>query len=254
MIIAETAAFRDYRDYYTTGAVSMRALRRLQRSQRETMPADGSRGGGRFRPSLFGHQCDRVQVLSHDAADSDYTGSWYTWMGTWMHLAFQLWLVSKYASSLNIEVPVRGRGPWAKVAGRADWVWHGDHRTAKSRGTVILAPHVGDYKTIGTMEKVEDGPVREHVDQLGLEMCAMTIDTGYLVYQQRDNGAMKSFRLDLEAADVDRLRTRVVALTKHTMNGTLPPVLPKCAARTGQVYERCAFSEACLAQAEEETA
>lgn len=248
MELTQTTVFAaDYQAFLKKGQPSMRALRKVQGVQRDAAKA-GSGGAGRFRPSLIGQQCDRVQVLSHEGQPSSGVGSWYTWSGTWLHLAFQTFMISKYASKVEIEHAVSGRGRWFGVRGRADWFWHGGSLPSEKNRSAVVGPHVGDYKTVGSLTKVRDAPDPRHVDQLLLEMCVLNVRNAYVVYQDRAHGAMAVWHLEADGDDVERMAQRVGSLRQHTNDATLPPVLDVCRSMKGRMYEYCGHNEACFAE------
>ena len=249
MIVTKDVAFTNYRAWMEDrGHYTDEVLDLLIESMRADVGNAKANGGGRWRPSLIGDPCDRKQVLSHSGERSAFSGNWYTWAGTWLHLGFQAFLLDKWGPDLlSIETTIAPEEEMYGVTGKADWVWHGD--TIWDGMTQLVGPHIGDYKTTSSMKKISVAPDPKHVDQLGTEMVTVGIRTAYLVYQYRGHGDMVTWRLEVEAADERAYIDRLERLESHRKADTLPEMLAVCQSMSGSTYDRCDFKEACLKHA-----
>lgn len=249
MKVRDSAVFTDYMEWIEEGhKYPKRVLPPLFVSMRADAGVRKSDGSGRFRPSLIGDRCNRKQLLSYrgEPQNPDVTaGNWYAWLGTWGHLAFQVYLLTKWHKEMLIEKSVTAGEDGIGVSGTADWFWHG--RTVKYDKGTIAGPHYGDYKTIQNIEQVEAGPVRKHVDQVRYELATTGLEIGYLVYQTRPHGQMRTFRLEMEPEDHAKVRARMEILDEHARAGTLPPMLDVCKT-FGRTFKSCDFSQVCLAR------
>lgn len=248
MIYTRDNVFGDYRRWINDGGMYTReVLARLIKSMRADAGNTKSYGGGRWRPSLIGDPCDRKQMLSFLGEPSTFHGNWYTWEGTWMHLAFQTYLMDSYQDRVAIEYQIKPKRRHLGVTGKADWVWLGD--SLQDGMLTIKGPHIGDYKTVATLNKVGIAPKPEHVEQLGYEMMTIGVAVGYLVYQNRTHGDIVTWRLSPEPGDYVAMQRRLAELGTAARAGQLPPMLEGCLAQSGAVYRECNFKDSCLAHA-----
>ena len=249
MRITPSDAFTGYRQWIKEGghytAETLVQLSKAMRADSGHAKADGT---GRWRPSLIGHECDRVQQLSRRFSKEGDNGSWYAWSGTMLHLAFQAYLLDIWADRVRIEVPVkpdrRTRKPG--VTGKMDWMWTGEDSFAGMQ--TILGPHIGDYKTLNSVKQVADGPRAKDVAQLGYELFTLGMDTGYLVYQERGHGGMASFLIEPEPRDFADMRLRLMRLDEAEAKGDLFPMLTECRAMKG-LFKTCDFADICVREA-----
>lgn len=246
MILTRDNVFHDYRRWINYGGqYSSAVLPHLIKSMRADVNHAKSDGSGRWRPSLIGDGCDRKQALSYLGEKSTFTGNWYAWSGTWLHLAFQTYLLDTYPDQVTIEhiIKPKKRGHLG-VTGKADWMWTGgDYRDGM---LVIRGPHIGDYKSVASLNNYLTEPKPLHVEQLGYEMMTTGIDVGYLVYQNRAHGDMVTWRLQPEPGDYVAMQRRLAALGVGARAGELPAMLDGCMTQSGPVFKECSFSEACL--------
>jgi hypothetical protein len=247
-----SSAFKDYLRWIENGgSFSSEVLEVLHHSMRKDANNVKQDGTGRLRPSLIGDPCDRKQILSfRQYGGSSFNGNWMTWVGTFLHLAFQTYLLDTYPDSIRIEHKVAPHKGHLGVEGKADWYWYGHSENGMMAD--IHGPHIGDYKSMGKFSgkdfDVEKAPKQMHVDQLLYEMVTMKVNRGYLVYQTRGFGQMAVWELESEPADVERVEERLARLTKHTEDGTLPGILLPCLSWQGP-YKTCNFAEVCMAHA-----
>jgi hypothetical protein len=239
--------FADYRRWINDGGqYSSAVLPRLIKSMKADVDHAKSDGSGRWRPSLMGDGCDRKLTLSFLGEKSTFNGNWMAWSGTWLHLAFQTYLLDTYPAFVSIEHVVKPKARHIGVTGKADWVWNGvDHMDGMNR---IRGPHVGDYKSAINLNKVGVEPREAHVKQLGNEMMTLGMDVGYLVYQNRTYGDICTWRLEAEPGDFLEMQQRLAYLGKSSRQGVLPPMLDGCVTQSGPTYKECEFKESCLAR------
>lgn len=248
MIVTETHAFNAYSTWIRGGgAFSHPVLRHLILSMRKDANNAKRSGEGRLRPSLIGDECDRKQVLSYMHADaSEFDGNWYTWSGTFLHLAFQTWLLDQFRRRVRIEHQVRPSEGSVGVTGKADWYWFG--KPVVLPDGALHAPHIGDYKTATNVNSPKrKTPVlkKEHTEQLLAELYTLGMERGYLVYQDRAHGYVKGYELIATDEDFQRMGDRLDRLNAHTEAGTLPDLLVPCRSHTGP-YINCEFSKVCM--------
>ena len=243
MIVTRTEAFTDYLGWITNGGHwDDDVLEVISRRMREDANHAKGDGRGRLRPSLIGHPCDRVQILSYHHLRPS-TSDWRAWIGTWMHLAFDTYLVTEWPHRLQVEYPVIPAVGALGVTGKADWYWYSTSETSMFRH--ISGPHLGDYKTIEKISMVEAAPLDKHLEQLGYELFTLGMTTAYLVYQVRGFGTMASYQLTLEPADTDRIAARLERLAVSLDTDSLPGMLDECKARKG-LFRSCDFAQECL--------
>lgn len=244
MRLTKTDTFTGYRQWIKNGGhYSQDSLVHLARAMSEDAGNVKSDGSGRWRPSLIGDPCDRVQQLSRRFA-KDPEGNWYAWSGTLLHLGFQAYLLDTWPGHISIEVPVLAdRSGAPGVTGKMDWCWDGDD--GYDGMSPILGPHIGDYKTIVSIKRVAEAPKPEHVEQIGYELFTLGLDVGYLVYQDRTHGAMVSWLLEPSLHDLDRWGERLARLDAKEATGELFPMLTECRALKG-AYRTCDFANICL--------
>jgi len=239
--------FADYRRWINDGGqYTSEVLALLIKSMKADANHAKQDGSGRWRPSLIGDPCDRKQMLSFLGDPSTFNGNWYAWSGTWLHLAFQTYLLDTYPENVTIEHVIKPKRRHLGVTGKADWMWSGpDYRDGMN---TIKGPHIGDYKSANNLNKYGVEPKAQHVEQLGYEMMTTGVHTGYLVYQNRLHGDVVTWRLEPEPGDYLAMQQRLGSLGKRARAGELPPMLEGCLAQSGPVFKDCNFSEICLAR------
>lgn len=245
MKIEPSTAFMRYTRWIETGGhYSDHVLEVIVHSMQKDAGNTKQSGKGRFRPSLIGNPCDRIQLLSYLSDEgSDFKGNWRTWMGTWMHLAFQTFLLDEYGEHLRIEhavVPDRGR---VGVHGKADWYWYGGNVAIGM--SEVMGPHIGDYKSAMKIDAYHDAPKDKHVQQLLYEMVTLDVRRAYLVYQTRSFGAMAVWHLEAEDEDIRRATERLSVLQGYADSGELPDLLLPCRSMSGP-YKECDWARQCF--------
>jgi hypothetical protein len=248
LIVTETYAFGGYLPWIRSGgSFSRPVLTSLVHSMRQDAGHNKKSGEGRLRPSLIGDPCDRKQVLSHRYGDgSDFNGNWFTWSGTFLHLAFQTWLLDQWRKRLYIEHKVIPRKGRAGVTGKMDWYWFG--APVSTPDGAINAPHIGDYKTATNLKKRKQPVKQEHMQQLLAEMYTTGLDRAYLVYQDRAYGDVRAFELRATDDDLEMMGNRLGMLQAHVDKGELPDLLTPCKSHSGP-YTDCNFARVCMAEA-----
>jgi len=237
--------FANYRRRNNNGGqYSTEVLAMLHKSMKADANHAKKDGTGRWRPSLMGDECDRKLSLSFLGDPSTFNGNWYAWSGTWLHLAFQTFLLDSYPGRVSIEHVIKPKLRHLGVTGKADWVWLGPSR--KDGMNTIRGPHIGDYKSANSLNKYGIEPKPGHVNQLGYEMMTMGVDVGYLVYQNRTHGDVVTWRLEPERGDYLAMQQRLASLGKTARAGELPAMLDGCMTQSGPVFKDCNFSESCL--------
>lgn len=239
--------FHDYRRWINDGGqYTSSVLALLHKSMKADANHAKRDGAGRWRPSLVGDPCDRKQMLSFLGEPSTFYGNWYAWSGTWLHLAFQTYLLDSYPGQVDIEHVIRPKKGHLGVTGKADWVWVGEeHWDGMLR---IRSPHIGDFKSANNLNKVGIEPKPAHVMQLGYEMMTLGIHVGYLVYQNRLHGDVVTWRLEPEPGDYLAMQQRLASLGKAARAGELPGMLEVCRPMSGPVFKDCNFAEVCVAR------
>jgi hypothetical protein len=248
VIINQTFAFNGYLPWIRSGgSFSRPVLTSLVHSMRQDAGHSKRSGEGRLRPSLIGDPCDRKQVLSHRYGDgSDFNGNWFTWSGTFLHLAFQTWLLDQWRKRLRIEHKIIPRQGEAGVTGKADWYWFGE--PLNTPDGAINAPHIGDYKT-ATNLKNRKQPVQDaHLQQLLAEMYTTGLDRAYLVYQDRAYGDIKAYELRATDDDLMKMGHRLNMLQAFIDKDDLPDLLTPCKSHSGP-YKDCNFARICMKEA-----
>lgn len=85
-----------------------------------------------------------------------------------------------------------------------------------------------DFKTAGTYmwKEVIDGknvPVNYHIVQLNAYMWLLDINSGYILYENRDKLIHKEFFVRRDEYIVDRIKHQLKYLNYHVSQGTVPP-------------------------------
>lgn len=245
MRLERTTAFNGYQSWIKNGGhYSAEVLETLVHSMRQDAGHTKHSGYGRLRPSLIGDPCDRAQVLSYNSVDgASDGGSWQAWSGTWLHLAFQSYLLELWGDRIRIEHRIAPGSNGAGVTGKADWYWYGRSYTDEFRS--ITGPHYGDYKTINSLKRVDANPLPKHIDQVLYTLLTAGLERAYVVYQDRAYGTMTGWLVEPEQEDFDRAENRLLRLSSHTRAGTLPPMLKECEPLSGTRFTECPWSELC---------
>jgi hypothetical protein len=249
--IERTTAFTDYLTWIKNGGnYSAEVLKKLTVSMEADAGHTKHDGTGRFRPSLIGDQCDRKQMLSF-LYQNKGEGNWYSYAGTWLHLAFQTFLLDTYKERLRIEYPVAPDKGAIGVTGKCDWYWPGEGISIPDRMTIIDGPHIGDYKgsldAADLLEKVKE----EHIAQLTYQMYTMGVKHGYLVYQGRGHGNMANYHIEMERDDWVPLHAKLERLYGYAEAGEMPPMLEPCRFGSGP-FKECRWTDICLRRERED--
>lgn len=85
-----------------------------------------------------------------------------------------------------------------------------------------------DFKTAGafTWKKYieeENSPINYHIVQLNAYMWLLGINSGYILYENRDKLIHKEFFIQRDEYIVDRIKHQLKYLNYHVSNGTVPP-------------------------------
>lgn len=199
--------------------------------------AGGNRKGRKrlFRASAAG-TCHRQQIFKilgvpgRDEIDGKLANIFAN--GNFLHLKWQMqgltegWLT-------QAEVPIERED--LNAGGTMDGIlWNGagfEAKTINSRGYASVMSY---------------GPKDAHIFQVDHYMHLTDITSFSIVYDNKDTGEWREFRVDK-----DPKRDEEVGNTLSTLNGyletkTLPVILPDCKAKEGMTYRGCAFRDICL--------
>jgi hypothetical protein len=197
----------------------------------------GSRKGRKrlFRASSAG-SCHRQQVFKilgvkgREEIDGKLANIFAN--GNFLHLKWQMqgltegWLA-------EAEVPIERED--LNAGGTMDGVlWNGagfEAKTINSRG----------YASVMTY-----GPKEMHIFQVDHYMYLTDIESFSIVYDNKDTGEWREFRVDRDAQRMDRVKETLDDLNGYLEAKRLPSILPDCKAKEGLTYRGCAFRDICL--------
>lgn len=191
----------------------------------------GNDGSGRFRASLVGHECDRLQVFSFLGAEQDgHLSNSFALNGSMSHIRWQMAGLS--AGFLKqAEVKVR-YGNWFKG--------HTDGITIDGR--------LFEFKTAASMHLKhirENGVKQEYLDQMFMYMNATGVHHGVLVFEGRD--WLDTLEVDVPM-DWDRYHQIILRLKRlraEIAMRHLPPMHEKCTDKSS-MRAQCNFSRVCI--------
>lgn len=106
-----------------------------------------------------------------------------------------------------------------------------------------------EFKTInswGFKKIFQDGPKKEHVLQTHAYMLMTDMEAFSVVYENKDTGEWREFRVRREAVADSKVKEELDALHGSLDRKELPTVLSDCAARKGTQYLNCPFRNMCL--------
>jgi hypothetical protein len=199
--------------------------------------AGGARRGRKrlFRASAAG-SCHRQQVFKilgvpgREEIDGRLANIFAT--GNFLHLKWQMqgltegWLA-------KAEVPIERED--LNAGGTMDGVLHNnagfEAKTINSRG----------YGSVMTF-----GPKDAHIFQVDHYMHLTDITSFSIVYENKDTGEWREFRVDKDEERDARVGQSLATLNGYLADKTLPDVLPDCKAKEGLTYRGCAFRDICL--------
>lgn len=200
---------------------------------------EGKSGSNRLRKRMFrassAGMCERQQlfkvsgVKGRDDISSSLSNIFLT--GNYLHLKWQMagltegWLV-------KAEVPVDRDD--LNAGGTMDGVLYTgggfEFKTINSRGfgTVMLY-----------------GPKWEHIFQVHHYMYLGDLESFSVVYENKDTGEWREFRVNRDDEIVEQSKTALGRLNNLLASRELPAMLEDCVAQTGMRYRNCAFRDLC---------
>ena len=190
---------------------------------------------GRFSPSALG-KCPRRVVFGFAGAPqlpTDIDNQEQADHGSWAHLKWQAeGLTMGYMTDAEVWV----HDPEMLFGGSMDATLHeGSFFELK---TVI-------WNKFNRIVMVANWPDYEHLLQTAGYMLLTDKDMASLVYEDRGSGQFHEFRIPR----TNRLEREVLRLLRsylsYAENDELPPMLPDCEIRIGNVYKRCPYRDLC---------
>lgn len=198
-------------------------------------------GGGRKRGSMFRASglgyCERQRVFKfmkqpeRDTIDSHLANIFHT--GQFIHLKWQMagltegWLA-------QAEVPADDE--ILRFGATLDGIlFDGSGFEAKSINS-------RGYRIV-----MDSGPKLDHLKQVhGYMMLREDIEKFSILYENKDTGDWREFRVERNQQMIDEVRSEIERLNNHIKTQKLPPIRPKCLEQTGMEYRNCAFRDNCL--------
>lgn len=183
-------------------------------------------------------QCERQRVFKYfqtperDLLDSRISNIFHT--GNFMHLKWQMagitegWLTEAEVALDNDEL---------ELGGTADgFLYDGslfEFKSINSRG----------YGWI-----LRSGPKSEHVMQVhAYKLLRENLTAASIVYENKDNGEWREFRVQFEDEILTQVRAEVSGLKAYIQTQSLPAIRADCQHQEGPVYRACPFRDTCLA-------
>lgn len=192
---------------------------------------------GRISPSGI-YTCPRRQMLAYAGHKPQFSESTLLFMemGRWGHLRWQTAGLSE-GFLVRAEVAVTAADP--RIRGTMDGI------LADGSGLEFKTTSERNY----TIVRIR-GASSDYLSQVRLYMHLSGIDVFSLVYESRDSGEFFETRVRDDPASrsaMDRtLDTMTAFMDAFDRDGSLPPVLPACAARSGKEYRSCPMRDTCL--------
>lgn len=200
---------------------------------------EGTSGSSRLRKRMFrassAGRCERQQlfkvtgVRGREDISASLSNVFLT--GNYLHLKWQMagltegWLV-------EAEVPV-------------------DRDDLNAGGTMDGILYTGggfEFKSInsrGFGGVMLYGPKPDHVLQVHHYMHMGGLDSFSVLYENKDTGEWREFRVNRDEEVIERSRASLERLNGLLSARELPPMLEECVAQTGMGYRNCAFRDVC---------
>jgi hypothetical protein len=195
-------------------------------------------GGDRDRRQSFSASsagdCQRRQIFSFigvtsKKVESETANIFHT--GNFIHLKWQLagltegWLVEIEVPLISEEFPLRGT--------MDGLVWDGsgfEFKTINDNG----------YRNVSMF-----GPKKEHINQVHAYMYLADLDAFSIVYENKNNGEWREFRVKRDEEKINELKAGWAQLTNYLDVDDLPDVLEECKQKEGK-YRYCPYKDSCL--------
>lgn len=90
-------------------------------------------------------------------------------------------------------------------------------------------------------------PRPDHLSQVAAyKLLDPTLTAASVVYENKDNGEWREYRVHFDAEIMEPMLTEMVNLKLAMVNHKLPVVLDDCSHRKGATYRQCPFRDVCL--------
>lgn len=94
---------------------------------------------------------------------------------------------------------------------------------------------------------MDSGPKLDHIRQVhGYMMLREDIERFSILYENKNTGDWKEFRVERDQSIIDSVRAEIKRLNNYVTTKNLPVIQPKCLEQTGLEYRNCAFRDNCL--------
>lgn len=184
-------------------------------------------------PSMIGHMCDRkivLHLLNFPSVDGDTT---LAEDGKQQHY---VWQKKGLSAPFLLDIEKRFEIPEWRLRGRMDGILlDGGVFEFKETGPKI-------YRTIVD----SDTPLQAHLVQVHTYMNALGVDRASLVYECRSYGVdYHEVPVHYDLRIEEMIDDKIERVMNHVSDQTLPKQLPKCAVKTGGIYQYCGFRDIC---------
>jgi len=178
--------------------------------------------------------CQRKQIFTYiglprKKIESSLVNIFHT--GNFIHLKWQLagltegWLTDIEIPLISAEFPVRGTMDGI--------VWDGS-------GFEFKSINDNGYKSV-----MQFGPKKAHINQVHAYMFLGGYKSFSVVYENKNNGEWREFRVHRDEKIIDALKTEWSQLENSVVTETLPQPLNECKQKEG-MYRMCPFKDTCL--------
>ncbi len=197
-------------------------------------------GGNRDRKSLFRASglgsCQRRQLFAaNDVAgitdiSSDLANIFAT--GNFLHLKWQMagltegWLK-------QAEIPIESK----------------EYSFGGTLDGILYDNSLFEFKSInnrGFGGVQQYGPKKDHILQAHGYMWLAGLDHVSFVYENKDNGEWREFRMERDESIIEDIIGMVGNMERWRAEGVYPEPLNKCLDREGYTYRQCPYRETCL--------
>ena len=114
---------------------------------------------------------------------------------------------------------------------------------------IIFDDSLFEFKSInsyGYSNVVKFGPKKDHIDQANAYMWLADLKAVSFVYENKDTGDWKEFRLSRDPKIISEIKEKLEYLEEMHKEDKKPKPLKKCIEKEGQTYRFCKFREICL--------
>ena len=198
-------------------------------------------GGSRRRERMFRASglsyCDRRRVMhfmgmqEKKTIDSHLSNIFHT--GNFIHLK---WQMAGLTEGWLMEAEVPADNPELGLGGTLDGVLF-DYS-----GLEVKSINERGYKGVMTY-----GVKQDHYKQVqGCMLLRPDIDRFSVIYENKNTGDWREFRVERDESFIEGLRLEIAALRESAEKGPLPAILSDCKQETGSTYRNCPFKEQCF--------